>query len=77
MSARPWTFQEVLALVSVWRRALEAAQARIGELEAALALRTGDDHDEDCKARRGRLCNCGHDEARRAVMGRLPKNRET
>ena len=47
--------------------ALTTAQARIAELEAALALRMGEDHDEDCKINRGKQCNCGHYLARRAM----------
>ena len=50
-----------------WGQMIDADRARIAELEAALALRTGADHDEDCKARRGKLCNCGHTAARRAL----------
>ena len=52
---------------------LAKAQARIAELEAALALRTGADHDEDCKSHRDRDCNCGHVEAVRALRAALTK----
>jgi len=57
------TFKHMLAEAEALRGELEAAEARVREVEKVLRERDGGAHDVDCKARRyqaDELCNCGH-----------------